>query len=168
MRLYIVRHGEAEKIGDAVTRDADRQLTARGEETVGIMGRALARIDRGIGTIITSPLARAIKTGALLKHELADKPLLRSSDNLSPGFRGKALLQEVLSLSPAEGIVVVGHEPDLSRFVAYLVADTASVNINMSTVSIAAIELSGTSSDYEARLAWFLTPDTVRALIPQP
>ena len=167
MKLYLVRHGEAEKIGGAISRDADRRLTPVGEETSTLMGRALARIDPTIGVILTSPLVRAVQTGTLLRRELGERPVQRVSEYLAPGFRAKEFLGEVFALSPAEGVVAVGHEPDMSRFLGYLIADASRVSVGMSTTAVAGVELTGTSSEYEAVLLWFLTPPTIRTLFSQ-
>jgi len=167
MKLYLVRHGEAEKIGGVISRDADRRLTPVGEETSSMMGRALAQMAPTIGTILTSPLVRAVQTGTLLRQELGGRPVQRVSESLVPGFRAKEFLGEVLALSPADGVVAVGHEPDMSRFLGCLIADASRVSVGMSAAAVACVELTGTSSEYEAVLLWFLTPPTVRALFSQ-
>ena len=167
MKLYLMRHGEAEKIGGGISRDEDRRLTPVGEETSTLMGRALARIDPTIGTILTSPLVRAVQTGTLLGREFGAGPVQRISGYLAPGFRAKDFLGEVFALSPAQGVVAVGHEPDMSKLLGYLITDDSRVSVGMSTTAVAGIELAGTSSEYEAVLRWFLTPPVVRALFSQ-
>jgi phosphohistidine phosphatase SixA len=147
MKLYLVRHGEAEKVGGRISRDADRRLTATGEETSLWVGRALGRIDPAIGTILTSPLVRAVQT-----------------EMLTPGFRPKDLLKELFALPSVESIVAVGHEPDISRCLGYLIADGSHVSVTMGTGAVAGVELRGAISEYEAALLWFLTPPVVRAL----
>ncbi len=164
MRLYLVRHGEAERVSGQITRDADRKLTATGEETSLLVGRALGRIDPSISTILTSPLIRAVQTGTLIKNVLGDKPAQRASEVLKPGFRPKDLLKELFALSPAESVVAVGHEPDLSRCLGYLIADASHLSVAMTTGAVGGVELRGSASSYEADLLWFLTPQTVRAL----
>jgi phosphohistidine phosphatase len=164
MKLYLVRHGEAEKVGGRISRDADRRLTATGEETSLWVGRALGRIDPAIGTILTSPLVRAVQTGTLIKRELGDKPAQRDSEMLTPGFRPKDLLKELFALPSVESIVAVGHEPDISRCLGYLIADGSHVSVTMGTGAVAGVELRGAISEYEAALLWFLTPPVVRAL----
>ena len=167
MRVYLVRHGEAEKIGGAISRDGDRRLTAVGEETSLLMGRALARIDPAIGIILTSPLVRAVQTGTLLRRELGERPVQRVSEYLAPGFRSKDLLAELFALPSAGSVVAVGHEPDVSRFLGYLIADASRVSVAMTNVAVAGVELGGVPADYETALLWFLTPQAVRALFSQ-
>jgi phosphohistidine phosphatase len=161
MKIYLVRHGEAMSAGGAVSRDADRRLTARGETAAKMMGQVLAHIDPEVRVILTSPLTRAVQTGKILRHELYDRPVLHVSENLSPGFRPKALLDEILVVGSGSSIAAVGHQPDLSQLIGYLIADSQRVSVAMTTLAIAGLELDGSTPHVQAQLSWLLTPETV-------
>ncbi len=161
MIVYLVRHGEAESVGPAVSRDADRKLTAPGATAARLMGQVLAQIDPKIDAIMTSPLLRARQTGEIFRHELHDQPVLNVSENLSPGFRQKDLLMELLSNDADSRIVAVGHQPDLSRLIGSLIADSPDIAVAMTTLAIAKIDIEGSAADHHAQLSWLLTPETV-------
>lgn len=164
MKIYLVRHGEAVSAGGVVSSDAERKLTARGEAAAKMMGQVLARIDPGVSMVLTSPLARAVQTATILKHELQDRPALHVSENLSPGFQPKALLEEILVQGSGASIAAVGHQPDLSRLIGYLIAHSSQVAVAMTTLAIAGIELDGGAPHPQAQLAWLLTPETVHSI----
>ncbi len=161
MTVYLVRHGEAESVGPAVSRDADRKLTGLGAATAKLMGQVLSRIDPQIDAILTSPLLRAQQTGEILRHELHDQPVLNVSENLSPGFQQKELLRELLSNDADSRIVAVGHQPDLSRLIGFLIADSPLVAVAMAPLALAKIDIEGRPPDHRAQLSWLLTPETV-------
>jgi phosphohistidine phosphatase len=161
MKIYLVRHGEAVAAGGVANRDAERKLTARGEAAAKMMGQVLAHIDPDVRAILTSPLARAVQTGKILRHELYDRPVLHVSENLSPGFRPKSLLDEILLMGSGSSVVAVGHQPDLSQLIGYLIADSQHVAVAMTTLAIAGVELDGSATHARAQLSWLLTPETV-------
>ncbi len=162
MNLYLIRHAEALPVGGAVTRDADRHLSPRGEEDAMLMGRALSLLDPGVDIIVTSPLVRAVETGEIIGKEITGHPIMHVSEHLAPGFNDKALFRELLSLGAGSNIVAVGHQPDLSDFVSFLIASGQAASIAMTAGSIAKLVVEG--SEPEGHLAWLLTPEAVRGL----
>jgi phosphohistidine phosphatase len=166
MNLYIVRHAEALPIGGGIVRDTDRPLTARGQEDAALMGRALARIDPGIEIVMTSSLVRAKQTGEIIGEETSRNPILHVTEHLSPGFRHKALLEEILAISAGAGVIAVGHQPDMGMFIAFLIAESGRTAISLGPGSIAHIKMDKHTTHLEAKLQWLLSPAVVRSLQP--
>jgi phosphohistidine phosphatase len=116
MELYLFRHGDA---GPAPTggTDEERQLTDKGRDDT----RAAARVLRDAGLMVdglyTSPLLRARETGEILQQVLG--LVARSDERLRPGCRLGAV-QDLLSDSSDERVMIVGHEPDMSGIVGEL------------------------------------------------
>ena len=162
MNLYIVRHAEALPVGGMITRDADRHLSPRGEEEAELMGRALVRLDPNVDILVTSPLVRAIETGEIIGKELSDHPITHVSEHLAPGFSNPALFRELLSLSAGSNIVAIGHQPDMSNFVSYLIAGSTDSAVAMSAGTIARLIVDG--SHPHAHLAWLITPEIVKSI----
>jgi phosphohistidine phosphatase len=162
MNLYIARHAEALPVGGNTARDADRRLSPRGEEDAASMGRALAHLDPNVDIIVTSPLRRAIETGELVGRELSKHPILHVSEHLAPGFSNNALFRDLLSLGAGSNIVAIGHQPDMSDFVSFLIAGSQGASVAMSAGSIAKLVLEG--SRPQAFLGWLITPEIVRSL----
>ena len=162
MNLYVMRHAEALPVGGIVTRDADRHLSPRGEEDAALMGRALAHLDVNVDIVVTSPLVRAIDTGEIIGKEISDHPIIHVSAHLAPGFSHNTLFRELLSLSAGGSIVAIGHQPDVSSFISFLIAEGQEASVAMSPGSIAKLVLEG--SRPHAYLSWLLTPESVRVL----
>lgn len=166
MNLYVMRHADAVPVGGEVTRDADRVLSVRGEEDAVLMGRALARLDPFIDIVVTSPLVRAIQTGEAVGAEVSDHPIFHVSNNLLPGFNEKHLLEELIAISGGANIIAIGHQPDLTRFISFLVSGGIPSGIAMETGTIAYIRLRSDPARREASLRWLITPSTVKSMYP--
>lgn len=166
MKLYLMRHAEALPVGGTISRDADRMLSVRGEEDAALMGRMLVRIDPAIDIVITSPLVRAVRTGEIVGGEAAKPPVFHTTEHLAPGFRPKALSEEIVALSGGGSIVAIGHQPDLGLFASYLISDSSDVAIAFETGAVAAIKVNAVLKPVQGSLRWLLTPGIVKSLNP--
>jgi phosphohistidine phosphatase len=161
-----MRHTEAVPVGGEVTRDADRVLSVRGEQDAVLMGRALSRLDPFIEIVVTSPLARAIQTGETVGSEVSEHPIFHVSKNLLPGIKEKDLLEELIAISGGANLIAIGHQPDLTRFISFLVSGGVPSGIAMDTGAIAHVRLQMDPTRREASLRWLMTPATVKSLHP--
>jgi phosphohistidine phosphatase len=167
MNLYLARHGEAVATGGSVVRDADRPLSARGEEDAALMGRVLVRICPSLAMVITSPLVRAVRTGEIMGKQIGSHPVFSVSEHLSPGFRFKNLYDELLTRCGDHDVLAVGHQPDLSGFIAYMISGSASSPATVAMVpgAIALLSVRGGKTRPDAALEWLLTPQVAKSLI---
>jgi phosphohistidine phosphatase len=166
MNLYVMRHTDAVPVGGVVTRDAERVLSVRGGEDAVLMGRVLARLDPFIDIVVTSPLVRAIQTGEAVGTGVSDHPIFHVSNNLLPGFNEKNLLEEIIAISGGGNVIAIGHQPDLTRFISFLVSGGVPSGIAMDTGAIAHVRLQMDPTRREASLRWLMTPATVKSLHP--
>ena len=164
MNLYIVRHGDARAIGGAVTMDSERPLSVRGEEDIRLMAQALARVEPSAPRIVCSPLVRARSTAQILGAPYAPVPASEVWDDLAPGVQFKAVLSRLQSPG-THTVVLVGHQPDMTHLIAYLISDAAT-EIVMPPGAMASLVLPQGAGAGAARLQWLLTPDLVRSLAP--
>ncbi len=155
----MVRHADALSIGGDIRSDFDRTLSERGRADAMMMARALAQIDLDITAVITSPLVRAAETGNIFGEEL--KREAEVSRSLEPGFNPRSLAEEILGRSNGGGIVAIGHQPDMSMFISYLISPAHAASVAMETCAIACIDFQSTG---QAQLRWLLTPESVRSL----
>lgn len=113
-----MRHGEAA----APTEGGDdyRVLTGRGRLMARQVGQALAaaRADRVIG-VYTSPLLRAVQTAEILTEALQVEEVTMKIALPSPS---EGYLSDLITQAPArwDALLVVGHEPVMSRWCAAL------------------------------------------------
>ena len=109
MELILWRHADAEDGRD----DMARRLTSKGEQQAAAMAKWLRAHLRGPFTLLTSPAVRAQQTAGALGTPIMEK-------SLAPGASLAAILK---AAEKHRGIViVVGHQPDLGRAAAQLVA----------------------------------------------
>ena len=71
--------------------------------------------------ILTSPLARARQTAEIVATGLRPRAPIKPLPALSPGGDPAAVTAAVSSLSEVRRLLLVGHEPDLSRLLGFLV-----------------------------------------------
>ena len=168
MNLYLMRHAEAVPVGGEVARDADRPLSARGEHDAALVGKALVRIDPSVDVVVTSPLLRAVQTGDIVRTGIGEHAILQKSTNLSPGFSVERLMEELTVLSRGGNVVAVGHQPDLSMCISYLIAVSGAATVAMEPGAVACVKLSPRGRRSESQLRWLLTPEIAAAFTTQP
>ena len=164
MRIYIVRHGEAE-FAAMGSSDAGRQLTAKGQRQAERVGAALRVLSEVPAVVLTSPLPRARRTAELAVKAMADKrnrPPIRVLDRLAPG----AYAGDVLAAIPTEpqSVMLVGHQPTLGALVGALIGGLHAAPIDLSTASLACVETPGAPSPGAGELEYFLRRGVISAL----
>lgn len=117
-RILVMRHGPAEALGLAHSGDFDRRLTPAGRKRTEQACAVLAQLLPEIGRVYTSPYLRARETADLLAAALS-LPSPEATPLLAPGF-DRAALAGMLAEADGRATAVVGHEPDLSGFIAWM------------------------------------------------
>jgi len=117
MRVYLVRHAEAEP-GEP---DELRTLTPHGRWQAKDLGQRFAR--RGIRpeAVLSSPLLRARQTADAIATEagVAAEP----DERLAPGATAEELRAAVAGRG--DTVVVVGHQPDCGQIAAAITGNAA-------------------------------------------
>jgi phosphohistidine phosphatase len=129
--LWLLRHGDAEPEGAGG--DAARPLTERGEREARAAGEALARLGVQIDLAFTSPRVRARDTARLACAALGIEPHVH--EPLSGGFGARDADELLRASAPGAGLLLVGHEPDLSQLIGAL----TGARIEMRKGGIAAV-----------------------------
>lgn len=161
MNIYLLRHGiAAERNPLRFPDDRLRPLTARGEEQVGKIAKAMHRLDLGIDTIWTSPLVRTRQTAAPVAKRLAVEEHVQAVEQLAPDGDPRALIEEIAGLDPAPaGLLLVGHEPYLSELLSILVSGRPATQVKLKKGSLAKLEVDGPIRFGQcATLQWLLPP----------
>src|SRR4051794_328793 len=119
MKLYIIRHADAGDPAAFAGPDEERPLSPLGMRQAKSLAAALEARGVALGTLLTSPLKRAKQTANRLGTP-------EEIDHLAPGFKKNRLARHVRKMS-ATSVALVGHEPDLSAFAAWLIGSQKAV-----------------------------------------
>jgi len=160
MNLILVRHTEAAKLGeDGTTTDADRLLTELGRTHAAKLAQLFSARGLVPGAVVTSGLVRATQTAEPLAQLLAgESKELAVCGHLAPDqYRPKKLTRFVLGLDQ-QSVVLVGHNPDLSAYLAWLVGAENSA-FDLAKGAAALVEFDGEPEKGEGRLRWLVTPE---------
>jgi phosphohistidine phosphatase len=164
VNLYILRHGIAvERGAPGFKTDADRPLTPKGKRQLGQTAAAMQSVGPDFSLILSSPFLRARQTAEIVARSLKLKKRLAFSDELTPDGDPKALIRQLNDLGPApENVLLVGHEPYLSRLVALLISGEAATNIELKKGGVCKLETNALRFGRCATLAWLLTPKQMK------
>ncbi len=157
MELYLLRHAIAEERSSDGS-DSARRLTPEGAEKMRIGARGLRRLGVTLDRLLTSPLTRARETAEIVGAALEIAP--ETVGALAPGCNAATLLDLLVNTPRAKSVMVVGHEPDLSRMIADL---TGGSRVIMKKGGLALIDMSSLEPG-AGSLLWVLPPKVLRAL----
>ena len=145
MKVFLIRHGDAEaEVPDALDDDA-RSLTPRAREALPGHFAGLASYFGRVDAILTSPLMRAVQTATLLAHSLKYAGQLKAHRSLFPdGPVGG--LEALLEQYPGRTLVLVGHQPSIGAAAAYLIG-RAALSKPVSPGTVVGIERADTAPD---------------------
>lgn len=158
--LLIVRHAPA--ADSSPDGDRGRALTAEGRLEMIQAAAGLTRLLDPIAAIAASPLRRARETADLLAANWTDATRTELPE-LAPGFERETLASWV-DAQDALSLALVGHEPDLSGLVAWLIAGPAGARVHMRKGAAALLTLRGRCGPRAADLEWFMTRGALRRL----
>jgi phosphohistidine phosphatase len=158
VKLYLLRHGIAAEPGTpGFENDSERPLIPKGKRRLRSAAAAMKKLELSFDLILSSPFLRARQTAEIVAGELKLKKRLQFTD--APGGGFKALIQKLNELKPApENILLVGHEPYLSRLISLLVSGGENAAVEMKKGGLCKLEAGELGHGRCAQLAWLLTP----------
>jgi phosphohistidine phosphatase len=138
-QLWLLRHAEAEPHGARV--DSARRLTERGERQARAAGVALERIGASFEGVLFSPKVRARQTAELAAESWSadQRAKLTEALFLAGGFDAAQALDALAKISADGRLLLIGHEPDLSR----LIADLSGGRVDVKKGGLAVVRLEG-------------------------
>jgi phosphohistidine phosphatase len=164
MDLYVIRHADALALGEGgITEDADRPLSEVGEAQARAVGKGLQ--SRGLlpGLIVTSPLVRARQTAEGIQRQFpAERLPVQVAEELAPGVKPKKLARFLRGLSAAS-LAVVGHQPDLGEWTAWLIG-SKKAQVDLAKAGVALLSCPEGPRKGGGTLAWLVTPEWFAAV----
>ena len=163
MDLYVIRHADAVALGERnVIQDEDRPLSEVGEAQAKAVGSALEAMGIHPGLIVTSPLVRARQTAdGILQQLTRERPAVQEAKEMAPGVKPKRLARFLRDLK-AEAVALVGHQPDLGEWTAWLIG-SKKAHIDLAKAGIALIHCPEGPKKGAGTLVWLVTPDWLAA-----
>src|SRR5215467_13045818 len=155
MLLYILRHASAGKSTMNPKKDERRPLDDEGILQARYVGRLLANLDVQVDQIISSPLKRARQTASLVANELAFEPAVQLDNALRPEAELEQFQTMLARYRKYEAVLVVGHNPSLTEFLAKSIAAGArDAHIDFKKGAVAKVEMNGR----QGTMQWLVTP----------
>jgi phosphohistidine phosphatase len=151
MKLYFLRHGEAEDMSSAIS-DHERKLTAKGIERIQTAAKVLSRLRIKPTHIYASPRIRALHTAEIVAKELEGKVEVNEAVNFN--FNLPTVETLIAGLDDTAEVLFVGHEPSMSKVVGELTGG----NIAMKKGGLARVDAVIPTSPLRGQLIWLIPP----------
>jgi len=160
----VIRHGAAQDRA-ASGLDVDRELSAEGAREMRYIAAGLAASTRPPEVILTSPLRRARQTAEVVAEAFGGIPV-EDEPALESGGSAADILGALVARCRGDtgGIALVGHEPDLGRFVSYALAATSRSFHSLRKGGACVLEFPALPRAGNATLEWALDPVHLRAM----
>lgn len=154
MRVYLVRHAQAEEAapqGD----DAARRLTTAGRSFCQQLARFLTPLKIQVRAIWHSGLVRAQQTAELIAPAITSEKGLMLHEKLAPMDKPGPIARRLDEKS--SDLMIVGHEPFLGKLACRLIAgDSGADLIDFKKGAVACLER---STGKKWRLVWLVAPE---------
>lgn len=126
MKLYLLRHGEAEA---RAHNDSTRELTARGRQEIEQVARLFVARRVVLQRCFVSPYIRAAQTAALFLPQAAQDIAAETTPLLMPEVRASTIMEFLEGIKEQE-VLLVSHNPLVSELHALLTdGDISSMHI---------------------------------------
>jgi phosphohistidine phosphatase len=119
LRIFLVRHGDADAEIPEGLGDEARALTAKSRASTANHFAALSERMGPISLILTSPLVRTVQTAQLLSFSVKHEGLLKVHRSLLPDMPVGAVEPVILEHAD-QNLALVGHQPSMGALAAHL------------------------------------------------
>ncbi|PWK44877.1 phosphohistidine phosphatase SixA [Pseudomonas sp. OV226] len=133
MKLWVLRHGEAEPYGSRP--DSERELTDHGREEV--LRTAALLIGQPLTAIYASPYLRAQQTAQVVREALGFEPEIRTVEWLTPETDPDKVAEQLVSVS---NVLLVSHNPLVGHLLSYLQHGAGHPPEKVSTAGLAELD----------------------------
>jgi phosphohistidine phosphatase len=164
MNLYLLRHAHALDVGEqGIENDDERPLSDQGRQQMEAVGDAIKRLALKFDHILSSPLRRAMQSAEALCQALGvPESTITTCDQLAPGCSTRKLSKRLRGLE-GDNILLVGHEPDLSKHLVRFIGSKRA-QVELPKAGVACLRCESTPGKGSAVLEWLLTPTLASTL----
>jgi phosphohistidine phosphatase len=160
MNLYLMRHANAGLSRGNPVLDAKRALIKEGKEQCMLMARVLSALKVQVDVIVSSPLKRALQTAQFVGTELGYESKVEIHPALGLNADYAAFQQMLTGYVDREGVLVVGHNPNLFQFLGRMITGNGGAAIRMRKGSIARVDM----DRHPPLLRWLIDPRMARLI----
>lgn len=160
MKVYVLRHGEAEERTTSwAVRDDERPLTRAGIKKFKRSLSGLRAMGLEFHRVLSSPLTRARQTAEIFCAGLNPQGGLEFTSHLSPSGDPRKLIAHLRKYqAKQENVIVVGHEPYLSQLIGKLIWGNENGRVKLKKGGICCLKTGHLKYGPCATLNWLLTP----------
>jgi phosphohistidine phosphatase len=158
IEIYLIRHGLAGQFGDFED-DSLRPLSEIGLKKTTKVAQRLKELGLQFDVILTSPYARSMET-AIILQSIGLSETLETLDDLKPAGNIEFLIEQLQGIrGRVQSVVIVGHEPDLSRLAAQLIFGQSCENLVLKKAGVIGLN-APTNGDLtgQCQLFWLSPP----------
>src|SRR5262249_31967197 len=143
MEIYLLRHGIAVERGTrGFEDDFSRPLTSKGRRQLRKTAVAMKKLASKFDLILSSPLVRAKQTAEIVAKELKSTKRLRFTNALAPDGVVSILIRQLTREKKLPGkVLLVGHEPDMSRLISLLVTGGPKMQMDFKKGGLCKLEV---------------------------
>lgn len=166
LTLIVVRHSQAEdavRFAETGRPDCERPLTEQGVKRMTRAAKGLRKLLGGVDRVLTSPCERAEHTARILARAL-DDGAVEALEVLAPGAEPEAVAQALTGASVHGVVLMVGHEPDLSRLIAWLCTGRKTPMVEMKKGAACALHFDGAVDKGRGTILWLMNQAQLRKL----
>jgi len=160
MNLYLMRHANAGLSRGNPVLDAKRALIKEGKEQCMLMAHMLSALKVQVDVIVSSPLKRALQTAQFVGTELGYEAKVEVSPALGLSADYAAFQQLLAKYAELDGVLMVGHNPNLFQFLGRMITGNGGAAIRMRKGSIARVDM----DRHPPLLRWLIDPRMARAI----
>jgi phosphohistidine phosphatase len=163
MEIYIIRHAIAAEQEEWTGSDDKRPQTEKGKKKMEQIARGLAAMGIDFTHIISSPLVRTQQTAEILQKILKFDHL-DETGLLVPSADPAAMIPFLNKLPDSADVALVGHEPNLSGLLSYLLTGQQKNFATFKKGGVAMLEGYAPLRPGNLTLRWLLEPNHLVAM----
>ncbi len=166
MMISLLRHGIAAQRGSpGYDNDSERPLTAKGERRVRRIAEGMLALGLSYDLMLSSPYLRARQTADIVAQVFKTPDGVQLSDTLTPEGNPRQLIETLHSDDrERQNILLVGHEPYLSRLISTLLTGNSNLPVVMKKGGLCTLDVETLRFGRCASLVSLLTPRQLRRL----
>ena len=166
MRLSLLRHGIAAARGSpGYENDSERPLTTKGERRMRRIAAGMQALRLSYDLILSSPYRRAQQTAEIVAQVLNTTEGILLTERLTPEGNPRQVI-DVLRTDhrEREDVLLVGHEPYLSRLISTLLTGGPNLPVVMKRGGLCTLDVETLRFGRCATLLSLLAPRQLRRL----